>query len=175
MKGPKGAFSLFGNNCKPVSTGDDHKISGGEVEFSFHFFDHLILVSLFSILIASNIRNGITESRFEALLCFIFTIKRISDHFSALMFTVDLFAFVVELDQSLQGLLSFERLDRASPDLWPEQSELQFIDLILSTDANFWLIFELQGTNLFMVSIKVVKFTKLKAFIWVAWERIREY
>ena len=28
-----------------------------------------------------------------------------------------------ELDQSLQGLLSFERLDRASPDLWPEQSE----------------------------------------------------
>lgn len=26
-----------------------------------------------------------------------------------------------ELDQSLQGLLSFERLDRASPDLWPEQ------------------------------------------------------
>jgi len=41
-----------------------------------------------------------------------------------------------ELDQSLQGLLSFERLDRASPDLWPEQSELQFMDLILSTDAN---------------------------------------
>jgi len=26
-----------------------------------------------------------------------------------------------ELDQGLQGLLSFERLDRASPDLWPEQ------------------------------------------------------
>ncbi|XP_015762846.1 PREDICTED: protein lin-52 homolog [Acropora digitifera] len=26
-----------------------------------------------------------------------------------------------ELDQSLQGLISFERLDRASPDLWPEQ------------------------------------------------------
>jgi len=43
---------------------------------------------------------------------------------------------LVELDQSLQGLLSFERLDRASPDLWPEQSELQFMDLILSTDAN---------------------------------------
>ena len=33
-----------------------------------------------------------------------------------------------ELDQSLQGLLSFERLDRASPDLWPEQSELKFIN-----------------------------------------------
>ena len=29
----------------------------------------------------------------------------------------------LELDNSLQGLLSFERLDRASPDLWPEQSK----------------------------------------------------
>lgn len=36
----------------------------------------------------------------------------------------------VELDQSLQGLLSFERLDRASPDLWPEQSESRFVDLV---------------------------------------------
>ena len=40
--------------------------------------------------------------------------------------------FVLELDQSLQGLLSFERLDRASPDLWPEQSELRFVDDTLS-------------------------------------------
>lgn len=47
------------------------------------------------------------------------------------MFNLDLFVFV-ELDQSLQGLLSFERLDRASPDLWPEQSELRFVDLRLS-------------------------------------------
>lgn len=39
---------------------------------------------------------------------------------------------ITELDQSLQGLLSFERLDRASPDLWPEQSELRFVDYILS-------------------------------------------
>ena len=40
-----------------------------------------------------------------------------------IVYLVNLFA---ELDQSLQGLLSFERLDRASPDLWPEQSELKF-------------------------------------------------
>ena len=31
--------------------------------------------------------------------------------------------FLVDLDQSL---LSFERLDRASPDLWPEQSRNNF-------------------------------------------------
>lgn len=58
--------------------------------------------------------------------------------FSALLFMWSSCRSVclVELDQSLQGLLSFERLDRASPDLWPEQSELQFMDLIRSADAN---------------------------------------
>lgn len=30
---------------------------------------------------------------------------------------------ILEVDQNLQGLLSFETLDRASPDLWPEQSK----------------------------------------------------
>lgn len=101
----------------------------------------------------SNIRNGITKSRYEALLCFIFTIKRFSYHFfytCTLVHDQARSVCLVELDQSLQGLLSFERLDRASPDLWPEQSELQFIDLILSTYAN-WLICELQGANLFMI------------------------
>ena len=44
------------------------------------------------------------------------------------LFTLISFA---ELDQSLQGLLSFERLDRASPDLWPEQSEFIKLKLCL--------------------------------------------
>lgn len=53
-----------------------------------------------------------------------------------------------ELDQSFQGLLSFERLDRASPDLWPEQSEL-----ILFQDENWKLKCE-KKTLYFLVIFK---------------------
>ena len=76
-----------------------------------------------------NKRNGI--ARFETLLRLIPKIKCFLYLFSVLTFKLDLCiclsVCLVELDQSLQGLLSFERLDRASPDLWPEQSELLFV------------------------------------------------
>lgn len=69
---------------------------GGEVEFSFVFVSCLasVFVCLFD-LPASFCSLIVSNSKMESPS--------------------------PELDQSLQGLLSFERLDRASPDLWPEQ------------------------------------------------------
>ena len=60
-----------------------------------------------------------------ALLCSFLPIKT-SFYVTRLQGAIAFSLSLAELDQSLQGLLSFERLDRASPDLWPEQSKFKF-------------------------------------------------
>ena len=48
MRAPKGTLTIFGDNAKSVSTGDDRKISGGEVEFCLHIFHNIVACFLSS-------------------------------------------------------------------------------------------------------------------------------